>query len=338
MGDEIEQEIVVPPIEEEEVEGQPLSLEELSNSLSEISKTFDGNGYSYAKLTVEGLSLGSLDAIVDYPLLMHLELSNNSLDDSCLKQIERLPQLVSVNLSHNRFKTALECTALRYLKSLNLSHNRIEAINAIPHTQLKVLNLSHNRLTEINGLSQLQQLQTLDVTYNKLTGLAGLSDDGPLECLEALYAGYNAITALGPFGLRNLPALKTLHLRKNEFETLDAFTHCELPQLYSLNIRENKLEAAALIEPLQSLPALRKLMVKENPMADGDGYRVEILSFLLKMRNLDKEPFTLEDIEAAREMRATRDEERRVAEEERRAAEEEARLAAEAEAAEAAAE
>jgi len=97
----------------------PLTTAVIKTGLSQVEKTADGLGVAFTRLDLIARGVQSLDG--DLPAFRHLKhvnISQNSLSGS-LSALAALPELVTVNMQHNRITTlpALDnCTALQVLQ------------------------------------------------------------------------------------------------------------------------------------------------------------------------------------------------------------------------------
>lgn len=211
----------------------------------------------------------------------------------------------------------------RFLRHLNLSKNLIESLQPLQLPDLRTLNLSHNSIASAASFLGHSMLQLLELRGNKLLSLEGLRN---MPKLTHLYLAQNEIVSLA--GLENLPVLETVHLRGNKIERIDAESLPSLPALKYLNLRENPIPATSELVKLSAFPGLKRLHVQGGPLAEevGDNLKKEILIVLPNLLDVNKEEVTPEEKEDA------------VAEAgERAKAAEEARLEAERQAREAAA-
>eukprot|EP00128_Syssomonas_multiformis_P018384 Colp12_sorted_trinity150504_noHs@9164 len=266
----------VPPI--------ALTKELVGANLSLLCKTGTGLAHAYVKVDLKDKNLGDITALSAFTHLRYVDLAQNKVTD--LTALNPLTHLLTLNCEHNHLVAAnLEEKA--YLQQANFSSNKITTVEGISHPLLEVLNLSFNEIPSLKNFSvdRLSHLHTLELRGNKLTSTAGIA----LPSLKNLYLASNQITQLE---LRKLRSLERLHLRDNQIESLDSFTTDSLPALTYLNLRGNKISQISEIAKLEKLPALKMLVCLDNPLAEIEDYRVEVLIALSKLDKLDKELYT----------------------------------------------
>lgn len=129
----------------------------------------------------------------------------------------------------------------------------------------------------------------------------------------------------------SLSSLESLDLRSNELERLDGFSEnlgeitplnfvslitLVIVNLKSIDLTENMIESFEEIGKLRVLPALESLIIEgcvaffavfiscnkrstANPVADLDDYRLEVRIVLPSLKEVDGEPFTVDEMEEA---------------------------------------
>jgi Leucine-rich repeat (LRR) protein len=165
-----------------------------------------------------------------------------------------LPNLRSLNVSHNKLKSIHEpCALLKgsldsRLRVLDAGHNQIDslAINYCRHMfQLTWLSLAGNNLYFVSpgNLRHLKSLEYLDLSDNVLQSLDKIFD--PLASLQRL----------------NVAGNKLEHVQANWFQNLG--------KLYELDVSRNKLTfvSADALRPLSSLSVIK---LAENPLIERD--------------------------------------------------------------------
>lgn len=199
------------------------------------------------------------EALDNSSQVRHLVLSGQDLDRVPAKVWKQLPELESLDLSHNRIKKLPAGLAqLTKLRSLQLSFNRINRIEEdffglFP--LLKHLDLRHNRLRQLHMISL--SLESLEVSENKLKGIAPLQ----LHCPELLHLNL-ANNKLEEFTVQaeNLGSLQYLNLGYNRLQKLPG-----LPvSLYALVVNNNRLKG--LPPNWNKLLRLQRLEMGNNPI------------------------------------------------------------------------
>ncbi|XP_063818552.1 leucine-rich repeat-containing protein 23 [Pseudophryne corroboree] len=288
--------------EEPEVEEPPphvpLTEEMLKEALSLLCKTGNGLAHAYVKLEVNDLEITDISILQSFIHLRYVDLSRNSLRD--LSPLGSLTHLLCLRVDQNHLVSVGGLGELPYLQLASLSQNRIQNLQGIAHPRLESLNLLGNELRTLEGLdcSNLYSLRTLELRGNQLQSTAGLY----LPSLRELFLAQNNMKTLE--GLESLVHLTRLHLRDNQLETLDGFSE-NMQNLQYLNLRGNLVSRMQEAEKLKVLPMLRALVLRENPCADEDGYRLETLIALPNLERLDKDFFEEDErTEAAETQRA----------------------------------
>lgn len=132
--------------------------------------------------------------------------------------------------------------------------------------------------------------------------------------------------------LAGLPLLMHLNASSNKLADLEDLP--ELPRLEYLDLSKNKLASQNCLSQLHAYPTLVTLLMAECPFVEelADRFKAEVLlvcgTVVKGLRMIGEEEVTEEDITAANEERAAKEQARREAEEEARRAAEEAAAAA----------
>ncbi len=264
--------------------------------------------YAIGKLRVIDFSrckLDSMPTVLSVRHWSHLNLSHNNITD--FPHIKRFYTLQELDLSHNKIealpdsidqylyltKMNLENNQLRKipdslqslspLKYLNISGNQIKVIPpTIQHLEnLEEFNFSNNQIKNLpSELFQLSNLRILSFSNNNVStihdSLSGL------KLLHTLMADRNDIY-LFPTAIKDLPALKILHLHYNRIANLpihskhpkltDFFINnndiaqipsslIQSPQLANLNLANNRL--TNIPDAIDTMPALEQLSISGN--------------------------------------------------------------------------
>lgn len=185
------------------------------------------------------------DLTVDESLLLCQELNLLQISETqivAIPNLSTLSNLQNLLLFRNKIvQFPSSIPQLAKLKVLDLSYNSLEAvpeqINEL--TQLATLNLSYNSIESLPVL-KLQKLLVLNLSGNRLTAIPELVNE-PYH-LSDLILAENAIEAIPEYLTHISTTLKVLNLEKNAIK--------ELPKL------------------LATLPKLKDLLLKGNPIAD----------------------------------------------------------------------
>ncbi len=133
-----------------------------------------------------------------------------------LKGLNKLRNLIELNLSHNEITVLDNLYNLKYLETLKLTNNRIEEIKGLGFlNNLKKLNLSRNKIVKIGGLDNLEKLEHLSLYQNEIVEIGGLKK---LKNLKYLSLGNNQIKVMS--GIEKLINLEVLDLKFNQIKEL----------------------------------------------------------------------------------------------------------------------
>ncbi|MBN2434555.1 MAG: CotH kinase family protein [Spirochaetes bacterium] len=218
----------------------------------------------------EGISLGQLNRITS------LDASSYQIKD--LSGIENLQRLEVLNLENNSVTDITPLAKIESLRELNLRNNGILSLKDIGFssiTDLPIIKLSlrHNvvrsegaepeRLEDISLLSRMTALRELELRDNHISDLSPLAN---LKDLQYLDLRQNKISDIVP--LSALINIKHLNLRENHIKSLAPLKN--LVKLEYLNLHSNK--DARDFESLERLTAMRELIMRDVPLANGVGY------------------------------------------------------------------
>jgi len=286
-------------VEEEEEEEEKLPPNELTEdiiaeSLSLLCKTGDGLAHAYVRLDIHERAITDISILKNFIHLRYLDISKNSLKD--ISALSSLTHMLTLKADENLL-TSAQLEEMPFLQTASFSHNKINTTEGVNHPMLEHLILSNNVITEVTGLdaSKLTRLHTLELRGNKLESTDGIY----LPNVKNLFLAANVIKKIE--GMSRCTSLTTLHLRDNQLETLDGFTG-DLKELQYINLRGNLLTSVKESQKLKELPFLRALALSENPVADEDDYRLEVLIALRTLERLDKDEYTDEERHEAEEI------------------------------------
>ncbi|DAZ98298.1 TPA: hypothetical protein N0F65_008884 [Lagenidium giganteum] len=138
---------------------------------------------------------------------------------------------------------------------------------------LQSINLSHNELQALDHLELLHDLGELDVSHNRLHAL-------PRDLCHVV------------------GRLKYLNASHNQLASLEPLAGCVNLQI--LEVSNNRIELISELRHLQALSALESLVLSENPIAQHDHYRREVVQMLPQLRTLDGSEITAAEKIAAK--------------------------------------
>lgn len=125
--------------------------------------------------------------------------------------LEKLSQLVNINLSNNNVSDFSKLSEIKTLETLNVKNNGLPNLNTLTDLkQLKQLDASNNRITDITGIEKLTEMQDLLLSNNSIgNNIQAISN---LENLSTVSLMNNEITDVS--GLANLK-VNNLFLDRN---------------------------------------------------------------------------------------------------------------------------
>ncbi len=176
-----------------------------------------GHGTS---LDLSNSNLKELPPIFDlspFEQITHLDLANNRLD-RFPDAIERLTDLLVLDVSCNGLRALPNMAAFTKLMELNIHYNYLESLpdELSSLQELSSLNASHNFLQALpESFYYFTQLTTLDLSYNILKEIA--DELGFLDNLTTLRLNDNHLRGV-PNALKNLKHLSLLSLQNNLFQ------------------------------------------------------------------------------------------------------------------------
>ncbi|CAB3979277.1 leucine-rich repeat-containing 23-like [Paramuricea clavata] len=285
--------------DEEKVPENPLTEEVLAESLSLLCKTGNGLAHAYVRLDVHDRDMTDISILNCFIHLRYVDISGNQLKD--ISSLSCLTHLLTLKADKNQL-TSARLDKLPYLQIANFANNKIEDTKGIEHPLLETLNLSFNNIYEVTDFdpAALSRLTTLELRNNKLITTNGI---GTLPNLQNLYLAANSLKFLE--NLDRMQHLVSIHLRDNQIEKLDGFS-ANMKFVQYLNFRGNNISDIKEVQKLKCLPLLRALVLMENPVADEDDYRIEVLISLRRLERLDKDDYTEDERQEAEEIHEQR--------------------------------
>ncbi|CDS36644.1 leucine rich repeat containing protein 23 [Echinococcus multilocularis] len=293
VGEEIEEtEISIKPVV---IPDKPLTKELAAKCLSLLRRIGYGFTHAFIKFDCANRGLTDIGILAQFQFLRFVILSHNHISD--ISPIFAAEYLMYLKADHNRILKAGSAKALPYLQFFDLSHNKLTCTDFINHGRLKHLILSYNEVTTLKGIEgpplnqfKLRSLETLELRGNKITSSEGLSE---LHALKTLYFSENLLRSVEDISA--MKGLVILHLRDNNIRRLDGFLHGP-PNLQYLNLRGNQIKRWSEVKKLMSLLTLKILILSDNPIADRDHYRPLVLGMLPRLKRLDKDKTSPDEI------------------------------------------
>jgi Leucine-rich repeat (LRR) protein len=251
-----------------------------------------------------------IEIITSFPLLTALELVYISGDFRLLTQLDTLPNLVYLKISHAGLNDLSPLENLRNLTHLDLNNNKISygIISVRNLTNLTYLDLSYNYISNIMPVQNLTNLTWLKLQVNIIKNITPLQN---LTNLTHLYLHDNQIYHISP--LQDLSNLTQLNLRHtkiddiNPLEKLSNLTYLNLQstEIYDLkplqklrNLRCLNLESTKIynLKPLENLSNLTYLNLQSTKIYDVTPLQGLTLLTQLGLKNTDTNLVSLDDI------------------------------------------
>ncbi|KAL2916048.1 hypothetical protein HK105_204472 [Polyrhizophydium stewartii] len=237
----------------------PLPADMLKRGLSQMGPSPDGLRQVFKKLSIPNAGLNNVSALQEYPYLQNLELQGNNITD--ISAFGSMRYLVQIDLSNNRLTDVLNFEPPPFnLQQVDLSRNQISAIRDLSvHRFLSHLSLERNLIREITGLSNCRSLTHLYLANNgiaRIDGIRGLR-------LRVLDLRGNRITSIE--GVETLRELCELRLSRNRLASVSELDGHPLLRL--LDLEGNCLATMDSARVLATLPQLRDLSLRGNPLA-----------------------------------------------------------------------
>ena len=212
-----------------------------------------------------------------------LDLSGKGAGSAALKDIAKLTELTSLNLSDNKISELDFLSSLKKLSSLDLSNNKISDISPLKKlSSIRTLHLDGNEIKDFSPLYGLDSLSMLtigdmDIKQSQLKKLKEelpdciiYSDDAKEDVIEIKLGGKtfdNNVTELDLSGcdvhdislLSVCTKLKKLDLSDNSISDISALV--DIPELAELDLSNNRISD---ISPLMSVSKLTYLNLAGN--------------------------------------------------------------------------
>ncbi|XP_038053256.1 uncharacterized protein LOC119725765 [Patiria miniata] len=253
-----------------------LSLDD--NQLTSVSKRnllpLASTPIQHLNLSNNQISYTAPRAFMQLQNLKILELHRNVLEDLPAQTMDRIPQLLHLDLSYNKLKT-LKAKAVTDLPSLRtlILHNQLDTFELASIRYNSFLGIGSN-LTELylssNALPYFPHAVLSEETYDKLADLH--MDNNVITNITELHVDqfssaltlYNyRLTTHEPFA--KMPNLKKLFLQQNSILGINNQDLCKMSILQELNLNINQLKDDTLDEnAFQCLTSLSNLNIGNN--------------------------------------------------------------------------
>ena len=236
-----------------------------------------------------------------------LNLSKNSLSNSCLEVMSQISSLRELRLAENALDGTLDSrlSNLTKLEILGIQDNTLSALpsNLDGLSNLRVLQIAGNRLTALplESLAHLPLVE-LDAARNKLSGSLFPSSIDMMHQLKSLNVASNALTSLTSSGVIHFPALQYLNLNENRLAELPDMS--EWTNLLNLAAGGNKLSSfPGGITSLQKLKSADFSMNNIKKMDERFGLMESLTALRVANNPLRERKFlTMETEEMKREL------------------------------------
>ncbi|KAK2952133.1 hypothetical protein BLNAU_12984 [Blattamonas nauphoetae] len=289
----------------EEIEETPgaLKINQIQDHLSDRTLLGDGQLVP-TRLDLSNQSLTTISNLVQFPHLLHLDLSQNALSDISTLSSPVFAELQTLNLSSNKISNPT-LSPKPGLQILNLSCNEISNLepNSFSHPSLTKLLLRTNKLKTLYGLEKSPpSLAFVDLSENQLQNCIGLPPS-----VISLNLSKNKIDSLE--GLSKCCQLTKLDLSQNRIVKFDGVDLTTLVSLIDLDLSSNLISDVNSLRSLSVLPSLRKIRLGGNPIlgTQSDAVRqstvstkehdlfeerTRIVSILPTLTHIDDQPVT----------------------------------------------
>ena len=233
------------------------AFRELENYLEQLTLEFDpsvvdtvpeavkANLGNIRSLTLTGLNLRHLssNAFEQMRKLESLSLKAcrlQTIDSDAFHSIEKQVRHLHLDFNQLDHRISTVINRVTNLETLSLSHNRINQFETkLVNKNLRYIDLSYNGLTKL-VLRKMQNLQVLNV-QNNLLASEQINGSIPDQLLE-LILDFNSIRVLPKDFLTENNALETLSIQSNDFSLTDAHTLRYLTKLKRLNLARNNIQ------------------------------------------------------------------------------------------------
>ncbi len=216
------------------------------------------------KLTINGCTFKSMDAIAELTDLETLIISESIISAKDLENISSLPLLQSLTLESCNISSIANLEQATGLVHLDLSNNSIRDIQVLSNMpQLQELDLSSNAIVSVEDLANLKNLQMLDISYNSLVTTEPL---GSLTTLTRLDVSGNSLWDLE--GIQSLVNLTHFAAAYNNLIHVDQLELCT--ELVELDISNNTL---LNIDVLKDHVKLQNLNFSYNEVAELPAFK-----------------------------------------------------------------
>jgi Leucine-rich repeat (LRR) protein len=167
-----------------------------------------------------------------------LDLSSNQIQYS--DGLERLPDLITLDISNNGLKEILSVAYCNRLEKLSLGSNAVEKINSLSTlVNLKSLSLENNKIIDLKALDNLIQLNYLNLSGNSIEDITAL---GKLTNVTELFLNDN-INLSSLASLKNMTKLEVLNISNTQVIDLSPLYELKnLKALYCSGIQQVKLD------------------------------------------------------------------------------------------------
>jgi Leucine-rich repeat (LRR) protein len=229
----IEQESVPVPEESINADQTPLTPDLISQNLSLIGRTANGQSHAFLRLELHEKDVTNTAGLAQFSHIRYVDLSDNQIVS--IKEVDKLSHLLSLNIQNNLVSSITNLDKKKYLQQLNVAKNRLDSFPiTLPH--LLFLNLNENKLTEKVTLDDFPELLHLEMRGNKLKTTPVKLQAPKLQRLylvSFVNQGANLLESF-QFGI-DLASITVLHARGNKIESLESLDR--LVSLTYLNLR-----------------------------------------------------------------------------------------------------
>ncbi|CAL1276409.1 unnamed protein product [Larinioides sclopetarius] len=194
----------------------------------------------YLDLTGNEIESLNFSSITSLQSLRYLSLSRNRLILPSSAEELQLPNLMTLDLSHNSIKELPAWVANNLpnsLEELNLANTSLKIIPMLSSCNILMLNLSSNGIqtVEQETLEQLKKIQILDLSNNLLLNTHN-NIWSNLQQLKCLYLQKNPIQKLSNNSFTNMERLQELFIKNLKLQEIDQDTFHQLTALKKIEL------------------------------------------------------------------------------------------------------
>ncbi|CAD7090064.1 unnamed protein product [Hermetia illucens] len=247
-------------------------LRTLKLSLNQISTLYSTSSSSSS--STSGTSInnnigeGNESSIDRLPSLVFLDLSSNRFEEISDEAFRPFPQLKTLSLYSNQIGTIHRNSfrSLKELMSLDMSHNRIIFLDSgifEANKRLQTVDISHNHIHSVSGVfANLPQLREVFLSENNILELPSDAFTNSTN-IDVIYLESNAIRHVDPNVFNTLANLEQLYMSSNFIPQIPVTMLDKTLMLTSLSLDGNNIQDLE-IGMFRKLEHLREIRLHNN--------------------------------------------------------------------------